>query len=189
MKPNLAALFLILLPTGVLAQDHHSYRLNPAASAVSAEVPFLLIGSKTAGFPDVTGAVRLNQADPTAIDLRVTLDAAALTAGDDTTLRRLRGEKFFDVATYPDITFTGTIMTPTGPDTAVVGGDLTARGITQPVNLSVTFGTPLAALPNGKPVALTAETTINRRDFGMTSYGLIVGNRVTILIETQMAPE
>jgi polyisoprenoid-binding protein YceI len=39
-----------------------------------------------------------------------------------------------------------------------------------------------------EPVQLTARTIINRRDFGMTSYGLVVGKNVKITIEARLVP-
>jgi polyisoprenoid-binding protein YceI len=68
-----------------------------------------------------------------------------------------------------------------------VAGDLTARGITRPATLDVTFtADPIAQA--GKPVSFTGTTTIDRRQFGMNSYQLIVGNKVNITLKARMLP-
>ena len=42
---------------------------------------------------------------------------------------------------------------------------------------------------NGRdPVQLTARTSINRKDFGMTAYSVVVGETVTITIEARLMP-
>ena len=73
-------------------------------------------------------------------------------------------------------------------DSGSITGQLTARGVSRPVTLAVDFDAPLAAKPPGEPIALTATTTIDRRDFGMTSYALIVGRKVDITIRARMVP-
>ena len=40
----------------------------------------------------------------------------------------------------------------------------------------------------GKPVSFTGTTTIDRREFGMKSYQLIVGNKVDITLRARMVP-
>ena len=66
---------------------------------------------------------------------------------------------------------------------------MTARGVTRPLSLDVTFDRPFAQLNDGRPVTLDAEASIDRRDFGMTSYGLIVGKKVNIRIDARMVPK
>jgi polyisoprenoid-binding protein YceI len=66
---------------------------------------------------------------------------------------------------------------------------VTARGVTRPARLTVTFDVPPASVTGREPIALTATTTIDRRQFGMTAYPLIVGRKVTIRIRARMVPD
>jgi polyisoprenoid-binding protein YceI len=68
-----------------------------------------------------------------------------------------------------------------------VSGELTARGLTRPANLAVTFDTD-PVRNAGKPVSFTGTTTIDRRQFGMKSYQLVVGNKVDITLKARMVP-
>ena len=104
------------------------------------------------------------------------------------TLARLKGPKFFDVERYPTVRYVGRSMTMTGPQQADVAGELTARGITRPAVLKVTFDRDPAQITGRDPVNLSGTMTINRRDFGMTAYSLIVGKKVTITIKARMMP-
>ncbi|MEO1648959.1 MAG: YceI family protein, partial [Pseudomonadota bacterium] len=68
-------------------------------------------------------------------------------------------------------------------------GQLTARGVTKPATLEVTFDTPPLTAPAGEPITFTATTRIDRREYGMKSYQFIVGNKVTITLSAKMLPE
>jgi polyisoprenoid-binding protein YceI len=70
----------------------------------------------------------------------------------------------------------------------IVRGNLTARGVTRPVTLNVSFSAPPSTTSLKEPIRLTGVTTINRKDFGMTAYSLIVGKKVTISIRTKLVP-
>jgi polyisoprenoid-binding protein YceI len=163
------------------------YVLDASASNVSAKVPFLGLASKTARFPKMEGAVTIVPGAPERAVIDVTFDATAIEAPDSVTLARLRGEKFFWVEKYPNVRFVGKSLKMTSATRGTVAGDLTARGVTQPQTLTVTFDAdPLAQV--GKPVSFTGTTTIDRRKYGMKSYQLVVGNKVDITLKARMVP-
>ncbi len=165
------------------------YAVDSAQSALNAKVGFFGIGKRSAGFPQVSGTVRLDRDRPDTIDLDVTIDATALTAPDDLTLSRLKGEKFFWVEKYPQVRFVGREMTLDTATSGSVQGELTARGVTQPVTLDVRFDKPPSELAPGEAVTLSGTTRINRREFGMTSYSIIVGKWVNIELRTRLVPQ
>ncbi|MEM9501004.1 MAG: YceI family protein [Pseudomonadota bacterium] len=165
-----------------------SYTLDASASSVSAKVPFFGISSKTARFPKMEGAVTIVPGQPEQAVIDVTFDATALEAPDETTLKRLRGEKFFWVEKYPTVRFAGKSLIMSSATQGSVSGQLTARGITQPQILEVTFDTDPLKAPSGEPVSFTGKTRIDRRQYGMKSYQLIVGNKVNIELRARMLP-
>jgi polyisoprenoid-binding protein YceI len=164
------------------------YVIDAAHSDVSARVAFFGLASKTAHFPKVSGGIVLSPDTPERINLSVDLDATALTAPDRVTLERLKGPKFFDVVRYPAIRFRGQSMRLMGDREAEVAGEITARGVTRPATLSVRFATPPLRAEARAPLTLDAETVIDRRQFGMTAYPLIVGRRVTIRLRVVLDP-
>lgn len=180
---------LILAAIGLTgAAVSTGYTVDSGGSNVSARVAFLGIGSKTAGFPDLAGTARLSSSDPQQIDLDVRIDARALTATDKTTRDRLKGEKFFWTEKYPTVRFQGSRMVLTDGKSGTVHGSLTARGVTKPVTLAITFDSPPASARPGEAITLTGTTTINRYDFGMKSYSLIVGKTVNITLKARLRP-
>lgn len=180
--PLLAALALVNT-----ASAPQRYTLDASASSVSAKVPFFGLASKTAHFPRMDGAVTIVPGAPEKAVIDVTFDATAIQAPDSVTLARLRGDKFFWVEKYPTIRFTGRSLKLSSATKGTVSGDLTARGVTKPATLTVTFDAdPVRNV--GKPISFTGTTTIDRRQFGMKSYQLIVGNKVDITLKARMVP-
>lgn len=96
----------------------------------------------------------------------------------------LRNADFLDASEYENITYTITGFERTGDNTGVVTGDLTLLGETRSVDLNVTLNKAAEYPITHKEYTLgfTAETTINRSDWGMT-YGLdgdLVGDEVKL---------
>jgi len=178
---------LALLTLANAASVPQRYTLDAGASNVSAKVPFFGLSSKTARFPRMEGAVTIVPGAPEQAVIDVTFDATAIEAPDSVTLSRLRGEKFFWVEKYPTIRFVGRALKLSSATRGTVAGDLTARGVTRPATLAVTFDADPVAQA-GKPVSFTGTTTIDRRQFGMKSYQLIVGNQVDITLRARMVP-
>lgn len=178
---------LALLTLANAASVPQRYTLDAAASNVSAKVPFFGLASKTARFPRMEGAVTIVPGAPEQAVIDVTFDATAIEAPDSVTLARLRGDKFFWVERYPTIRFLGRSLKLSSATRGTVAGDLTARGVTRPATLAVTFDADPVAQA-GKPVSFTGTTTIDRREFGMKSYQLIVGNQVDITLRARMVP-
>lgn len=168
----------------IAAGPSHRYAIVSAGSDVAAKVSFFGIGSKTAHFPRMSGGITLDPANPGGADLSVDLDARALTAPDRTTLARLKGPKFFWVDRYPTVRFAGHGLRLNGTSGSIAG-QITARGVTRPATLAVTFAQPVTT---AGPITLTGRTTIDRKAFGMTAYSGIVGRKVSITIRARMAP-
>lgn len=189
----LSALRLTLLPllASLLLANAGStprnYRLDASASSVSAKVPFFGLSSKTARFPRMEGTVMIVPGAPERAVIDVNFDATAIEAPDSVTLARLRGEKFFWVEKYPTIRFLGRSLKLASPVRGTVTGELTARGVTRPASLVVTFDADPSGRA-GQPISFTGTTTIDRRQFGMKAYQLLVGNKVEITLKARMVP-
>jgi polyisoprenoid-binding protein YceI len=187
LLPLMAAFALAAAGAANTVGTPQRYTLDASASNVSAKVPFFGLSSKTARFPKMQGAVTIVPGAPERAVIDVTFDATAIEAPDNVTLARLRGDKFFWVEKYPSVRFVGRSLKLSSPTQGTVSGELTARGITQPQTLAVTFDAdPLAQA--GKPVSFTGTTTIDRRKYGMKSYQLVVGNKVDITLKARMVP-
>jgi len=166
-----------------------NYRLDEANSLLSAKVPFFGLASKTATFPKMNGTVTIVGNDPSLAEIDVTFDATALTAPDTVTLNRLKGEKFFWVEEYPAIRFAGRSLNMTSTTEGTMIGQLTARGVTRDETLTVIFDRDPLSANQDAPINFTGSARIDRRDYGMRSFQLIVGNKVKINLKARMVPQ
>jgi polyisoprenoid-binding protein YceI len=116
----------------------------------------------------------------------VEIGAASVSTGNDDRDAHLRSGDFFDVEHYPKIRFTSTAVSALPDDTWQLDGELTVRDITRPVALKVSFDGGDASPFGDERIGFSAETEINREDFGLTwnvaleSGGLLVGKTVRI---------
>jgi polyisoprenoid-binding protein YceI len=97
----------------------------------------------------------------------------------------LRSNDFFDMLTYPEITFTSTAVEHGGGDSCRVTGDLSIKSTTKPVTLDVKF-TAAAHDPMGNDrIGFEIGYTVHRKDRGITwnapleAGGVLVGDKVT----------
>jgi len=107
----------------------------------------------------------------------------------------VRGRLAIDGGEHPTITFKSTKVEHKGGDRLHVHGDLTIHGVTKSVILDTTTNGQ-GTNPYGQTVAgFTAETQINRKDFGLTynaaleTGGVLVSDNVKITLEIQAAKQ
>ena len=74
-------------------------------------------------------------------------------------------------------------MTPTGPSTARIAGELTLHGVTRPVTLDARFvGAGTNPLDRSYTVGFEARGVIKRSDFGVSKYVPLVSDAVTMTL-------
>ena len=132
-------------------------------------------------FRDFTGTVNYD----TKVLANWTVEFTAKTNSVDTGVAardsHLRTNDFFDVQTYPDMTFKSTKITRLGKILTVTG-DLTIRDVTKSISFPFQIAGVLADGKGGSKIGLTAETVINRRDFGV-NYGTKLPSGVPVLAD------
>lgn len=119
-------------------------------------------------------------------DVTATIDAQSVDTDHEKRDSHVQSPDFLDAEAHPMITFTAQSGSPTSETTGTVTGDLTIRGVTQPVTLDVTLN-KRAVYPccHGKEtLGISATAEILRSEFGST-YALpdFVGDAVNIVLE------
>jgi len=126
--------------------------------------------------------------------IAATIDAASINTGTEGRDQHLRSADFFDVETYPTITFESKNIERKG-DEYVIEGDLTIRGVTKPATFNADI-TAFVSDPWGNPRA-AAEATgkINRTDWGLTwnqvleAGALLVSEDVRFTLNVQLVKQ
>lgn len=122
------------------------------------------------------GRGRITVADAVeASSVDVTIRADTFDSGLARRDRHVASADYLDAAEYPKIEFRSRRVTESAEGTAVLPGELTVRGVTQPV--AVTVG---AIVPDGPRLAFEDTATVDRYAFGVTTAKGMTGRRLKI---------
>jgi polyisoprenoid-binding protein YceI len=169
------------------------WTLDPGHSAVGFSVRHLMITNVRGEFEKFHGEVTYDAAHPEVIRIAATIDVASLNTREPKRDADLRSAIFFDVDNHPEMTFRSKSARAAGDGDLEVTGDLTIRGITREVTLSVRdISAPQTDMRGNRRIGATAQAKIKRSDFGMTwnkaleAGGVVVGDVVTITLEVSL---
>jgi len=136
-------------------------------------------------FDTTTGTITLDRAAKTGT-IDVVIDAKSVNTGYPLFNEHIQAEDFFDTQKYPVITFKSDRMKFDGGKLVSVDGNLTIKGITRPVTLTVTS---FICMPHPmlKKDACGANTTtmVKRSEFNMGKHAPYVGDEVTLTIPVE----
>ena len=172
--------FLVAFAAPAFSQEN--YRVDPLHTAATFSVSHLGLSLQRGSFGKTTGMVMLDRSARNG-SIDVAIDAASVTSGSASRETMLKGEDYFNVAQFPSITFKSTKLKFDGDRVVGADGELTIRGVTKPVTLTVA-DFKCAVHPATKKPACGAEVTANvkRSEFGMTKNQASTADDVNIAI-------
>ncbi len=162
---------------GVLAHQHgggdHAeqseytkFEVDAAHTQVGFSVRHLGIVNVRGVFTDYEASLKMSEDDFSTTQLEFTIEAASIDTGVGARDDHLRSADYFEVETYPEITFVSTGVQRHGTGHAMTG-KLTIKGVTQDVTLPVTFGGPVSDPWGNTRIGVELTGEINRHDFGV----------------------
>lgn len=168
-----------------------TWQLDQAHTQIWFSVKHMMFATVKGQFGEFTGELALDENDSASSQIRVEIDTASLDTRNAQRDAHLRSGDFFDVENHPKLTFVSTRIEPAGEDRYRIVGDLTIRGTTREVVLNAEE-TGRGKDPWGnEKLGFTAETRIDRKDFGLTwnqaleAGGVLVSDEVKITIDGQ----
>jgi len=166
------------------------WTLDTAHSVVEFSVKHMMFATAKGRFSEFSGQIALDNEHVENSSVTVEINAASIDTRDEKRDAHLKSADFFDVETYPTITFTSTKVEAVGDDLKITG-DLTLHGVTRPVVLEAEFNGKGANPWGQQVISYSATTKINRKDFGLNwnaaleSGGVLVSDEVKISIEIE----
>lgn len=164
-----------------------SWTIDSAHSHVGFIVRHLMVSKVRGSFASFSGKI-VTSDDILQSSVTASIDLSSISTTNQMRDEHLRSAEFFDAETYPTMTFTSTGVSFDG-ENYLVDGELTLRGITKPVTLTVE---PPAFGPNphgGTKAGFSASAEINRTDFGVSYNGPIPGGGVALGEKVQIVLE
>jgi polyisoprenoid-binding protein YceI len=117
--------------------------------------------------------------NPLESSVGVTIEAMSINTNNTMRDDHIRSADFFDAENHPALTFTSTGIRHDDGE-FLIDGDLTIRGVTKPVTLTVETPEFGPSAHGGTKAGFSATTEINRHDFGVSYNGPIPGGGVAL---------
>lgn len=157
-----------------------SYNFDKAHSSIGFRVRHMGLADVPGYFRDFSGSVKYDGKEVKNSSVEFTAQMTSVDTGVKGRDDHLRRADFFEVEKYPTMTFKSTKVEKKGKNWMVTG-DLTMRGVTKQLTIPFTVVDIIKDPRSNAPkMGIMAETTINRRDFGV-NYGTNMPNGVPML--------
>ncbi len=168
----LVAVLAAIMAMPVAAQE--IYVLDPVHSQPVFEARHIGYSMQFGSFGKVHGTMTIDRAAKSGM-VDVTIESASIRTFDARLDAIVKGERFFNVEKFPNVTFRSASLKFDGDRITGVDGELTMVGVTRPVTLKVANFTCGENPFNKKPMCgCDASATIKRSDWGMVA-GLPAG--------------
>ncbi len=168
-----------------------TWNLDPAHSSIEFVARHLMVTKVRGGFGTFSGTIEIAD-NPTESVIDIEVDMGSVVTGSADRDGHLTSADFFDVENHPKMTFVSTSIIDKG-DGYQVTGDLTVKGVTNPMTLDAEYlGVMTDPWGNAK-AAFSASGEVNREDWGLTwnapleAGGVLVSKNAKIEIEVQAA--
>jgi polyisoprenoid-binding protein YceI len=166
------------------------YEIDASHSHVGFSVRHMMVSKTKGRFAEVRGTIHVAE-DPQGSSVEVEIPVASIDTRDESRDGHLRSPDFFDADQHPVLRYRSSSVTPVAKDRWRVDGELTVRGVTQPVPLEVTFEGGAKDPWGGSRIGFTAKAELDREAFGLTwnqaleTGGVLVGKQVRIEIDAE----
>ncbi len=167
-----------------------TWNLDTAHSELSFTVKHLRV-TKVRGTFDKFDVTIVTAEDPAQTTVVATVDVGSVNTKQEMRDNHLRTSDFFKVDEHPTMTYRSTGFQIDGDD-FTIDGDLTLRGVTQPVTLKGEFGGIITMDDGTVKAGASATGKINRHDFGVSwnaaleAGGMTLGDDVTINMDLEV---
>lgn len=166
-----------------------TWDIDPAHSEVGFVVRHLVVTKVRGRFASFSGSV-VTAENPLESSIDISIDLNSITTNQEQRDGHLRSADFFEVETYPTMTYKASGARQDG-DKFVLDGELTLKGVTKVVPLTFEVnGIGENPLANTTVAGFSGSATINRKDFNVNFEGVqngiaIVSDKIEIHVEVE----
>ena len=179
--------------TAGMAFASDRYEVDPTHATIGFEVSHLVISKVRGHFKEYSASLQLDE-DGTLLEAEAVIQTKSIDTGVKKRDEHLRNADFFDISTYPEITFKSTSIEDRDGTTVMIG-DLAIHGVSKQVEMPYKLLGPIKDPWGNTKIRLEASTTVNRADFGLTwnkaleAGGVVVSEKVELQINLEAAKQ
>ena len=178
MKKNLIFAFLLLATISAGAQ---TWTVDKVHAKLGFSITHLMISDVEGSFRTYEATITSAKDDFSDAVFDISADIAGINTDSDGRDEDLQGERFFDAAKFPKLSFKSTSFTPEGGNKYKLVGDLTMKGVTKPIELQVVINGPIDRRGK-KVIGIKVTGSFKRTDFNVGGAGnAVVSEEVTLI--------
>lgn len=182
MKKLFLSFMLVFAVTMSLAQS--TWTIDPMHSSFNFNIKHMGISFVQGRFDKFDASILTSDADLKDAKFDFTIDTNSIDTDVEPRDKHLKSADFFDVEKFPTMTFKSTSIHKAKNNAYVLQGDLTIKGVTKPIVVTLTYGGKTKDQQGNEKLGIQTKFKINRFDYGV-SYdpsGAAVGKNVDITV-------
>ena len=166
-----------------------TWAIDPVHSEVGFSVRHMMVSKVRGKFTNFSGEIVTGD-NPFKSSVTAVIDLTSISTGQDQRDEHIRSADFFEVETYPTMTYRST-GAHFEDGNYVLDGELTLKGVTKRVPLVLELNGFGPDPFGGTRAGFSASGEINRRDFNvsfsapMQNGGVVVGDKITLHLEIE----
>ncbi|MEI9907003.1 MAG: YceI family protein [Actinomycetota bacterium] len=165
------------------------YTLDTTHSLVGFTARHAMVTKVRGQFTEFSGEGFFDFENPANSNVKVVIKSASIHTGNADRDGHLKGNDFFSMDEFPEITFASTSFVKEGSDTYKVTGDLTIKGTTKSIDIDFDYTGDVIDPWGNTRIGFEGKTTINRKDWGVNwnaaleAGGVLVSEKVVLELE------
>jgi polyisoprenoid-binding protein YceI len=170
--------------------------VDPAHSEIGFRVKHLMITNVKGEFKEFDSSIYTTGGDFMTSDIDFRINPSSVNTGDAKRDEHLKSGDFFDASNFSEISFKGnSIEKADNVGNFTLLGDLTMKGIKNPVRLDVEFGGVMKDPWGNEKAGYTINGKINRKDWGLNwnaaleAGGMLVSDEVRLSMDIQLVKQ
>ena len=157
-----------------------TWQLAPGRTSIEFKVKHLVIMEIKGKFKEFSGSIVTASEDFSSATAKVSIPVKSIHTGNRDRDTHLLGDDFFCADEHSQITFKSTAFTKTRDDIYMIGGELTIRGVTQPIELRAEYSGQKEISGGRTRADFTATGSLNRFDYGLRWNEVSEAGRVLV---------
>jgi polyisoprenoid-binding protein YceI len=169
--------------------------LDPTHSELGFKIKHLMISNVSGSFKNFHVEMKTEGEDFSTAQIKAKVEMNSIYTNNLQRDEHLHNSDFFEVEKYPELEFKSTKIQKADNETFYLYGDLTMKGITKPVKLTVEYNGVAKDPWGGERAGFVVTGKIKRSEWGVTfnaaleTGGVMLGEEVKINSEIQLVKQ
>jgi polyisoprenoid-binding protein YceI len=157
-----------------------TWKVDKMHSNLNFSVTHLVISEVDGSFKVYDGSISSTSDDFNNASIEFSVDVNSINTDNSMRDEHLKGDDFFNAATYPKMTFKSTSFKKVSGNKYALTGDLTVRNVTKKASFDVVYGGTAKDGYGNTKAGFKATGSINRFDYGLKWNALTEAGGATV---------